>query len=173
MTGKFWLLVTHHFILVHQHLPYSIAWEYSTPQTGCVSIRFSGYQPVTAIGCTQICIRSIQKGVCVPPLCTCEWTEVADLGHRSVAGLEGQGILGSVLLMGMLTHKWTHWLFSRHTHKHLISHHMTASLDRPTVKKERLSLPTLVPQEAHRCWILLQVADVTTVQFTTTLILFY
>lgn len=136
MTGKFWVLVTH-FILVHQHRPYSIAREYSNPQTGCVLVRFSGYQPVIEIGCTQICIRSIQKGVFVPPLCTCGWSEVADLGHRSVAGLEGQGILGSVVLMGMLTHKWTHCLCSRHTYKHLISHHITASLDRPIVKKER------------------------------------
>lgn len=35
------------------------------------------------------------------------------------------------------------------------------------------SLPTLVPQEAYRCRTLLQVADVTIVQFTTTSILFY
>lgn len=45
-----------------------------------------------------------KRSVC-SPLVHVWVTEVADLGHRSVAGLEGQGILGSVVLMGMLTHK--------------------------------------------------------------------
>lgn len=143
MAGKFCVLVTHHFMLVHQHLPYSIAREYSNPQTSCVSVRVSGHQPVIEIGCTHIYIRSIQKGVFAPPLYVCGWTEVADLGHRSGAGLrwlcflEGQGILGSVVLMGTLTHKWTHCLCSRHAYKYLIGHCMTASLDGPKVKKER------------------------------------
>lgn len=40
-------------------------------------------------------------------------------------------------------------------------------------ERKTFSLPTLVPQEAHRCWTLLRVTDIIIVQLTTTLILFY
>lgn len=181
MAGKSCVLVTHHFMLAHQHLPYSIAQEYSNPQISCVSVRVSGYQPVIEIGCTHICIRSIQKGVFTPPLYVCGWTEVADLGHRSGAGLRwlcffgGAGDIGLGCSHGDADTQWTHCLRLRHAHKYLIGHCMTASLDGPIVKKERktFSLPTVVPQEAHRCWTLLRVTDIIIVQLTTTLILFY